>query len=454
MRYFWYTDTVMRAWRIFLISLCLAFVVSPLAVHADELDEQRAQLEAQLAQLEEQIAKNKNDLSITQAQRASFEKEVALVNGKIKNAELAIKARDLNIKKIVADATQKQKGIQSLDARVAAGRDSIAQMIRRTHEIDETPLVAIALGSDLSDLLDDLDDFATIERALGNAFSEMADQRSDLAKRKEALLEQQQEEEQMRKLQLLQKSSLNGLKQEKQVLVAAAKGQETRVKKTIADNEKSVAQIRAALFQLRDSTAVSFGTMADYAQEASAKTGVRAALILGVLRQETNLGENVGQCLLTNAPNKGDGKGKNTGRAFSQVMKGSRDVDPYMQITAKLGLDPFMQVVSCPQAGGYGGAMGPAQFIPSTWVLYEDRLVKAIGRSPANPWDARTAVFATALLMADNGADAGTRAAERLAALRYFAGWKNANKSSYAFYGDSVMSYADGYQRDIDIIGR
>ncbi|MBM3272093.1 hypothetical protein FJY94_02295 [Candidatus Kaiserbacteria bacterium] len=417
---------------VFLASL---FIV-PCAAFADQLDEQRAQLEAQLAQLEEQIAKNKNDLSITQAQRASFEREVAIVNGKIKDAELAIKARDLTIKKILGDVSQKQKGIQSLDARVAAGRNSIAQMIRRTHEIDETPMVVLALGSDLPSLLDDLDSFASVERALGNAFTEMATQRTDLAKRKEALMEQQEEEEEMRKLQVLQRSSLKGLEAEKKTLVAAAKGQESRVKKTIADNEKSAAQIRAALFSLRDSTkTVTFGDMFSYAKEAGALTGVRPALILGILREESNLGQNVG---------KGNWK---------VDMHPTRDVPVFEEICRELGLDPNMQPVSKKPWYGYGGAMGPAQFIPSTWVLYKDRIAKAVGQNPPNPWDARTAVFATALLMKDNGADKGTREAERLAALRYLAGWKNATKPAYAFYGDDVMGFADKYQKDIDILG-
>lgn len=424
----------MRALYAAIFLVCLFGV--PHAVFADALDEQRAQLEAQLAQLEEQIAKNKNDLSITQAQRASFEREVAIVNGKIKDAELAIKARDLTIKKILGDVSQKQKGIQSLDARVAAGRNSIAQMIRRTHEIDETPMVVLALGSDLPSLLDDLDDFASVERALGNAFNEMATQRTDLAKRKEALLEQQEEEEEMRKLQVLQRSSLKGLEAEKKTLVAAAKGQETRVKKTIADNEKSAAQIRAALFSLRDSTkTVTFGDIFSYAKEAGAATGVRPALILGILAEESNLGQNVG---------KGNWK---------VDMHPTRDVPVFEKICAKLGLDPNMQPVSKKPWYGWGGAMGPAQFIPSTWVLYEDRISKATGQNPANPWDARTAAFATALLMRDNGADKQTPAAERLAALRYLAGWKNATKPAYAFYGDDVMALAEKYQKQIDVIG-
>ena len=79
------------------------------------------------------------------------------------------------------------------------------------------------------------------------------------------------------------------------------------------------------------------------------------------------------------------------------------------------------------------------------------RLAAATGINPPNPWNARVAIFGTAMLMADNGADQGTTASERRAALRYFAGG-NWNKPSFAFYGDGVMGFAASYQRDIDVL--
>ena len=134
-------------------------------------------------------------------------------------------------------------------------------------------------------------------------------------------------------------------------------------------------------------------------------------------------------------------------------MNQTRDAPVFLQITAALGLNPDSQPVSKKPWYGFGGAMGPAQFIPSTWQLYGDRITAATGQNPPNPWDPRTAAFAAALLLADNGADAQTPAAERLAALRYLAGWKNAGKSAYAFYGNDVMSLADKFQSQIAVLG-
>jgi membrane-bound lytic murein transglycosylase B len=96
--------------------------------------------------------------------------------------------------------------------------------------------------------------------------------------------------------------------------------------------------------------------------------------------------------------------------------------------------------------------MGPGQFIPSTWLLYTDRISDLTGNRPANPWNPIDAFMGTALLSKDNGADKGTRAAERLAALRYLAGWKNATKPAYAFYGDQVMNYAADFDAKITIL--
>ena len=133
-------------------------------------------------------------------------------------------------------------------------------------------------------------------------------------------------------------------------------------------------------------------------------------------------------------------------------MKAPRDTVPFLDITSRLGLNPDAMPVSKKPWYGYGGAMGPAQFIPSTWILYEDRIATATGHNPPNPWLPEDAFMATGLLMADNGADKKTYAAERLAALRYLAGWTNANKSAYAFYGNDVMDLAAKYQRQIDIL--
>ena len=421
-----------------------------------ETDEQRkARLEAELARIEREIQAQQVLLDQKSGERQSLERDVALLKAEIRKAQLAIRRRNLAISQLANDIADRGDALKALDEKLAREKASLAQLIRKTNEIDDLSFAELLLGNDdLSTVFTDLDAFAVVKVSLTNSFDVMADTCAAIEKQKERLQSAKEEEQQLRYIQMLEKEKVESRKKQKDQILRVTRGQEAIYQQLIKEKEKTAAEIRSALFALRDTAAIPFGEAYDFAKEASAKIGVRPALILAILKQETNLGENVGQCLLTNSPNKGDGKGKNTGRPFAQVMKASRDVEPFMQITAELGLDPFRQVVSCPPGYGFGGAMGPAQFIPSTWLLYKDRLARATGEKPPNPWNPRTAIFATALLMADNGGDKGTREAERLAALRYFAGWKNARKPAYAFYGDSVMELADEMQRQIDILER
>jgi len=170
---------------------------------------------------------------------------------------------------------------------------------------------------------------------------------------------------------------------------------------------------------------------------------------LAILTQESNLGANVGQCYLKN-PDTGAGVGKNTGTPFWNVMKPTRDVEPFLEITNKLGFNAFQTAVSCPIAGvvGWGGAMGPAQFIPSTWMGYKDKVAALTGKSPANPWDIRDAFVAASVLLKANGANA-TYQGEWNAAMRYFSGSTNLK---YRFYGDSVMELTKKYDSDLETL--
>lgn len=413
------------------VALVLAF---PFFSYAQMTPEQRAALQAQLAQVEAEIKQNQTQLATQQQQRSSLERDVAILNSKIQADQLGIKARNLTIKGLKADIADKQHGIQSLDSKVAAGQESVAQILRETRQIDDISVAQIALSGSLTDLFREIDTFETVQRALDSSFTEMAAARSDLAARKKALEGQQQEEQDLLQIQVLQQNALKSIEKQKQDLVVAARGQESIYQQIIANKQQSAAQIRAALFGLRDSGAIPFGTAYEYAKAASAATGVRPALILAILTEETNLGENVGSC------------------SWRTAMHPTRDQPVFQTLMNELGLDPDQMKVSCKPSYGWGGAMGPAQFIPSTWVLYENRIGRLAGQTPPNPYDGRTAIFAASLLLMDNGGDRNTRTAERKAALKYFAGG-NWSKSAYAFYGDDTMDIADKIQSQINILG-
>ena len=129
-------------------------------------------------------------------------------------------------------------------------------------------------------------------------------------------------------------------------------------------------------------------------------------------------------------------------------MHPTRDVPPFLAITAELGRDPYATPVSCwitdYRKGvpyGWGGAMGPAQFIPSTWNLFAGKLKTLLGQT-ANPWAIKDSFTASGLYLAELGATAKTSTAESKAASRYYGG-----SSAYA---SSVLNRASCIQNFID----
>ncbi len=438
--------------------IIFAVLLNPIFANAqaNEIDvvEKREALQKELELVEQEIEGQRVLLNNKQRERVSIERDVSILDAKIKKEQLEIRSRNLVIDGLEDDIFGKQKTIGGLDLKLEREKESLAQLIRKTNEIDDYSLVEIVLATeDISDFFVDLEAFDSIQKSLNESFREIETTKDVTEDQKGQLEDKRGEELELRQIQVLQKAQIEEQEREKQRILDITKGVEAEYQKVLDSKQRTAAEIRTALFRLRGSAAIPFEKALKYANEAHEITGVRPALLLGTFKQETNLGENVGQCVITNEPNKGDGKGINTGRYFSGVMKATRDVDPFMDIVNKLGINPYSQVVSCPPSYGYGGAMGPAQFIPSTWILYEDRIGRASGQVPPNPWDPRTAFIASALLLSDNGADRGTYYAERLAALRYFAGWKNAEKSSYAFYGDQVMELAAEMQELIDVLG-
>lgn len=425
------------------VSLFLMFVP---ALHAEEdlVERRRAELEEQLKELIEEIQGQQLLLDDKRQERVSFERDVAILEAQIRKAQLSIEARNLSIRQLGGEIGQKEQTIGSLTSKLGRQKESLAQLLRKTNEIDNYSLVEIVLGNqDLSAFFEDLDTFNIIKKKLQESFVEIELTKKDTRTQKELLEGKQTEEVELRTIQELQKREIEVRETEKQRIVDITKGVETAYQNIISAKQRTAAEIRAELFTLRGSAAIPFGEALDLANLASRKTGVRPAFILGVIAQESKLGENIGQCNLPEDPPK---------YKWQNIMKAPRDTVPYLEITASLGLDPNSMPLSCAPSYGYGGAMGPAQFIPSTWVLYKDRIAKLTGNNPPNPWFPGDAFIASALLLMDNGADGGTRSAERLAALRYFAGWKNAKKPAYAFYGDGVMYLADKYQRQIDIL--
>jgi peptidoglycan hydrolase CwlO-like protein len=411
--------------------------------------EQEAEWRAELADTEADIAKWQSILDNTKANTKSLQQDAAVLNAKIQQAKAFIKQKNIAIAQLDQDIAQKNAHIQSLEEKIDAGHDSLAQLLRKTNEIDDYSLPEVMLGNqNISDFFSDIDTFQSVNRSLAELFTEIRATKDLTEKEKAALDKQKDKEVDTKAAAQVQQKQVEENEKQKEYLIKVNQTQEKTYAQVLADQQAKAAQIRAKLFNLAGGgVAIPFGTALTYAQSAGNKTGVEPAFLLAILTQESNLGSNVGKCYLTDKTT-GAGVNINNGKVWSNLMKPSRDVGPFLDITGRLGMDPLATVVSCPiaGAGGYGGAMGPAQFIASTWKLFEDRL-KAILGHEANPWMPDDAFLASALYLGDLGASTGTYSGEIRAACKYYG-----SGGSTCAYGRSVMNLKNSIQSDIDYL--
>ena len=436
---------------ILVLSLFAVLFAAPVLSIAQELSgEERAQLERQLADLEREMQKTQATIDSLSAEGASLQRDIAILDGEIKKAKLQVRTTETEIKALSAGITIHSRTIGTLSEKMTREQESLAQILRQTDAIDDVSIVEAVLSTgDLSDVFGDLDTFTSIKQAMRVSFEELRDTRLATEVEKTGLEDQRTDQEILRSALILDQQKVQAKEAEKRKLLAATKGQESQYRQLKTSQEQTAAQIRAKLFPLRDTSGIQFGQAVEYAKTASRITGVRPAMILAILSQESDLGKNVGQCLITSLET-GDGKGKNTGTPFPGTMKVPRDTVPFARLMKAAGRDPFNTPISCPLPGGYGGAMGPTQFIPSTWEMYEGRIKGALGVGAADPWNALHAITATGLYLSDGGAAGGSYIAEHTSAAKYYAGgnWATSGQG----YANSVMAKAAAFQKDIDFL--
>jgi len=431
-----------------MITLLLLFVSTTAHAQTGETSptSKEAELERQLNNINQEIKGLSNTITGLQGQGQSLDRDIQLLNATINRANLNIKAKKLEIAKLSSGIAEKSKTVKTLSARLENERQSLAQLIRKTNEIDQATLPEIILGGDdLSDFFLDLDSFDALRAGLKNSSDALKNAKMETQAAQDALEEREQREVDAKAELERNKGIVQSNQAEKQRLLNLTKNKEKQYQQVLADRKKQAAQIRAALFALRDSGEISFGKALDYANVVSAKTGIRPAFLLAVFQQESSFGANQGSCLLKNRST-GEGVSAKTGNVKAKVMNPTRDVPPFLLITAQVGRDPFNTRVSCPQEVGWGGAMGAAQFIPSTWVLFTSRITAALGTETADPWNARDAFMAAGMYLTDLGATPNSYSAERDAACRYFSGSKCSKSTWAATYGSQVMQKATTIQ--------
>ncbi len=408
----------------------------------------KARLEAELGSLEQEIAQKQKELSSQKGQSVSLSRDIAILITQIKKSKLNIQAKNLIIKRLGGEITQKNKQIETLITKIEIEKESLAQLIRKNREIDEKSILALILSQDnISDAYGDINTFASLKLSIKKSVAEIRGIKTETESAKKTL-EKKKDQEIDVKMELENtKRQVEFDESQKQQLLSISKNKEKAYQQILADKAKRRAEILSVLFNLRDASAIPFGKALELATIASKATGVDVAFILAIITQESNLGTYQGSCYLTNFDT-GAGISSKSNKEFRNVMKPSRDVGPFVGITTALGRDPYKTLVSCPIASAgtssWGGAMGPAQFIPSTWNGVKNRVAKILDIITPNPWNPKDAFMASAIFLSDLGASANSYSSEVRAACKYYG-----SGGSTCVYGRSVMAKAANIQKNM-----
>jgi len=442
--------------------LLLILIIPPMSVGAETESERRTRLETELQSVERKILTQQRLVEDKQAERQTLERDMAIIESEITQAQLGIQARSVAIEQLTDQIGEKEVVLDILSEKLSKQQDSLADLVRKSALLEEHSLVEVMLSKkNFSEFFTDVATFQTLKESLNESLDVLHGIQRDTVDQMNQLENKQETEAEMKRIQELEKMTIEEKEDAKARILSVTQGQESEYQALLDSQRKTASQLRNALFQLLGGGGgIAFPEAVRLAKYAEGVTGVSAAMILAILEQETNLGSNLGSCLFTD------------NRSDRPVMHPTRDEPVFLAIAEVLGFDPYTRTVSCPiiQNGtrvGWGGAMGPSQFIPSTWAMYGgivstgsgfiyDKSRDAVrringGSGPSSPFVNQDAFIATALLMRDNGAD-GSYAGDRLAALRYYSGWGGASNPANAFYGDQVMNRKSRLAQEIQII--
>jgi len=396
-------------------------------------EEERIILQQQLKELEKQMEDYQNQIEAYQAKGKSLKNEIAILNAKIQKLNLQIKAIEINLANLEKEINTTQKKINATEIKLANQKQALAYSLQSIYETDNKSLTEIVLAhQQISDFFRSLNNMMLVQQALKTNVDKIIKLREDLIDQKQELALEKTDVENLKAYQEAQKQNLATTKIAKDNLLKITKGKESEYQKLLKNTQETAAQIRSRIFELLGGGELTFEKAFEYARLAEQATGVKAALILAVLDRETLLGKNVGRC------------------NYKEAMH-PNEKPIFLDLTKTLNIDPESVTVSCPnQDGYYGGAMGPAQFLPSTWKKYQERISQITHHNPPSPWNNADAFVATALYLKDAGGDSSSLADQRAAAAKYYAG--NRWQRYLWTYGDRVVTTAQRFQKDIDIL--
>lgn len=428
-------------------ALAAIFTLGALAgpVLADSVTQTQEQISAkskQIEALQQQIDQYQREIEQTHSKSKTLQNEISQLNAKISQVTLEIRSLAASIDRTSLEIRGTENQITVAEARLNAQKESLGQYLRLAYARDRTSLTKILLShATLSDFFSDVNRLQTTQDTLRALIDEVKQLKEDLDARKDDLEEKKSDMEHLRDFQEIEKHSLDGNKAQKDKILKQTKGQESKFQELVQRSQQDIERLRDEIYYLQRN-GVSVEDAIKYGNLAAIAAGIRPAFLLAILEIESGLGRNVGtgnwlddmyNCYLR----------------LGKPQRAEQEKSAFLEIIGKLGLDANSVKVSREPNYGCGGALGPAQFLPTTWLAYETQVAQLTGHVPPSPWTIEDAFTASAVKLARAGATSKDRAGENGAARAYIGGKPTCSSAACTYYANAVLRKAAEIERDL-----
>ena len=357
---------------IFLKTILLLLLFIPQQSFAQECfsnsnTDDREELKRLLEDCQEQIEVDEAQLMERARERTTTEYDLLLIDVEINKSLLRIRSSDVEIDGIEKEVDKREATVETLANQLFIKQNVLSELLKRINEDEQKGFLNIVLSDiSLSSFFSKSDDYDSLRENVSDSIREVAVLKTRLEEGVIGLEGKLEERARTRNQQVAFKSQVESQRGLKQTVLDKQLSVEQKIQEGIDTKQFRAAEIQNRLFELSGGGAIPFHEAVEYARQAEKIYGIRPAFLLGLIKHESDLGKNVG-----------------TG-SWRTDMHPTRDAPVFPYITKLLGLDPDEVRVSANPGFGWGGAMGPAQFIPSTWVCYGGLINKKTGTCNKN----------------------------------------------------------------------
>ncbi|MBI2669917.1 MAG: lytic murein transglycosylase [Candidatus Yanofskybacteria bacterium] len=427
---------------IFTIFFLIVVFILPVSDTSAGLQEEIDARNKQIEELQKQIDTYQGQIDENSQKARTLAGEIGSLNVQIKKVQLEIRSIGIAIEQTNIETVNTQEQIEITQSKLDTHKEALAKYIKILYQADQENLTQVLFKhATLSNFFDNLKNLQDTQNNLRTTIIGIKDLKTDLEQKKDNLLDKKAELEKLNGLQQSEKRNLDNAKKSKDLFLKETKGQETKFQQLVKQSKQDIERIKEQVFYLQQN-GVSVEEAIKFGQLAAIRVGIRPAFLIAILEVESGLGRNVGTGnWLTDMYN-----------CYIKLGKSSRaetEKAAFLEITSKLGLNPDAVKVSREPNYGCGGALGPAQFISTTWLAYEDRVAELTGHRPPNPWNIEDAFMASAIKLANGGATAQTRIAEKGAAKAYIGGSTKCSSRICNYYANAVLNKATVIEQNL-----